>query len=385
MKIVFVIDPEEGHFLPTLGLADKMQASNHYVLYLAIPDCRTTIEEHGYKCAVIAEDYFPLGYIASARKVQRETGFRPRFNLFQNLKHNLLEKIQQEEPEVIVFSTYLSLEAIVTSYYTHAKIIIFTPYLLSNSTPKHESLNTVMSLLGNPDILESTIVETGFKGKIDTFVSKALDFLEIVACPKEFDFPDSVYSPNSRHLGPFIRQIKSNNEFLKTIQKDKRIIYASMGSQTDRIFDQCRLLFSTLIDLMRSNVMSHFHLVIVSAEAEYFGNKLPDNVTIVPWAQQIGVLQVSTIMINHGGLGTIKECIYFGVPMIVFPDRYDQPTNAERVVFHGLGVRSDINNISVETLTLSILEVANDTIIRSNVKKMQSLFQSRERDAVHYF
>jgi hypothetical protein len=49
-------------------------------------------------------------------------------------------------------------------------------------------------------------------------------------------------------------------------------------------------------------------------------------------------------MYRTGGLGkrlvsgSVRECIYFGVPQIVYPMGFDQPGAAIRVQYHGLGV-----------------------------------------------
>jgi zeaxanthin glucosyltransferase len=47
------------------------------------------------------------------------------------------------------------------------------------------------------------------------------------------------------------------------------------------------------------------------------------------------------MVINHGGMNTIYECIMAEKPMIVFPLslKTDQNGNAARVVFHEIGVR----------------------------------------------
>jgi UDP:flavonoid glycosyltransferase YjiC (YdhE family) len=83
-------------------------------------------------------------------------------------------------------------------------------------------------------------------------------------------------------------------------------------------------------------------------------------------------------MINHGGLGAVKECILFGVPMIVFPCRWDQPHNAARVVYHGLGVRGNINDASVEQIHSLIDVVDKDPKFKSRIDAMSKTFHEIE-------
>ena len=70
----------------------------------------------------------------------------------------------------------------------------------------------------------------------------------------------------------------------------------------------------------------------------------------VAFAPQLKLLRLARLAIVHGGFNTVKECVYFGVPMVVVPWTNDQPGNAARVVFHGLGVQLDKDRVTVEAL-----------------------------------
>src|SRR5580692_4466296 len=106
-----------------------------------------------------------------------------------------------------------------------------------------------------------------------------------------------------------------------------------MGSQIDRFAERCTRLFNVIAELVADKKMSEFHWVINAGKyADSLSTHPFDNVTVFKWAPQVEVLQLSAIAIIHGGLGTVKECIYHGVPMIVLPDGYDQPANAARIV-----------------------------------------------------
>jgi MGT family glycosyltransferase len=109
---------------------------------------------------------------------------------------------------------------------------------------------------------------------------------------------------------------------------------------------------------------------------------VPDNVVVVNWAPQLEMLERASIMITHGGLGGVKEAIFFGVPMIVFPCRWDQPHNAARIVYHGLGVRGDINNGSVGQIHSLIDAIAKDPKFKSRVDAMSRTFREIEDSGV---
>ena len=86
-------------------------------------------------------------------------------------------------------------------------------------------------------------------------------------------------------------------------------------------------------------------------------------------------------MINHGGLGTIKECIYFGVPMIVFPMMRDQPGNAARVAYHGLGIVGQ-SRVSAGQVNALIDTVERNPSFRARAEAMGKKFREIEDSGI---
>lgn len=54
-------------------------------------------------------------------------------------------------------------------------------------------------------------------------------------------------------------------------------------------------------------------------------------------ADSLPSLAGAKLVVCHGGLNTIKECIYHGVPFIVVPDEFDRPYNASQINRLGIG------------------------------------------------
>jgi len=80
--------------------------------------------------------------------------------------------------------------------------------------------------------------------------------------------------------------------------------------------------------------------------------------------------------VNHGGVGTVKECILKGVPMVTLPLMRDQFDCARRVVHHGLGVDGDLEHLTCEALLALIDTVAGDPEFRRSVETMRERFLS---------
>lgn len=61
--------------------------------------------------------------------------------------------------------------------------------------------------------------------------------------------------------------------------------------------------------------------------------------------------------ITHGGLLSITEAIYYGVPFIGIPAFGDQGYNVAYAVHRKLGLQYDMNALSEETFTAAIKEI----------------------------
>jgi UDP:flavonoid glycosyltransferase YjiC (YdhE family) len=65
------------------------------------------------------------------------------------------------------------------------------------------------------------------------------------------------------------------------------------------------------------------------------------NVHVARWVPQADVLPHTTVMVCHGGSGTVTGGLAAGVPMVVLPLFADQPHNAKRVAQLGAGIALD--------------------------------------------
>lgn len=91
-------------------------------------------------------------------------------------------------------------------------------------------------------------------------------------------------------------------------------------------------------------------------------DQLPENVRVSKWFPQQDVLghPKCKLFITHGGLSSLHETIYHGVPVIGIPFFGDQDWNMEQVEYHGIGVKLDLKDISEEKFTKLVEKVLYD-------------------------
>ena len=80
---------------------------------------------------------------------------------------------------------------------------------------------------------------------------------------------------------------------------------------------------------------------------------LPPNVKLSKWIPQQDVLGHKNIrmFITKGGLLSIHETVYHGVPVIAIPIFVDQDSNIQRAVEHGFALKLELNEITEASVT----------------------------------
>src|SRR3954454_23019308 len=77
---------------------------------------------------------------------------------------------------------------------------------------------------------------------------------------------------------------------------------------------------------------------------------IPDNVTVLPFVPQDEVLPHASLVLCHGGSGTLLEALARGIPVVIVPLFADQPANARSVERTGAGLAVwEINPAAVRT------------------------------------
>lgn len=190
-----------------------------------------------------------------------------------------------------------------------------------------------------------------FFEKNKTFFYHIKDIPEIITSPKPLDFPwvenhGSIYFfPKGGNCFQQENYDWKFDTFFKTIDYYKlnelKIIFCSLGSISHVHNRNCEAFFKKVINV--ANESRNFILVISAgtfAEKLRAHHKLSKYIFLFEYVPQYKLLQECDLMINHGGMQSILECIWSETPMICFPlnSKWDQNGNAARVLYHGIGL-----------------------------------------------
>lgn len=355
--IVFVMLPETGHVNASLKIAKTLKANGNRIFYLGISDFEDYIISQGLEFVPIMVDHFPKGVLAQnsfniatfealvtmlSKKLAGSN-----VTAFDVLKQEVDLLIQRVCPELVVSDALLADFAFII----HSK--------------------------GIPIVFLSTTLFYPWDN--DRIVTGPLrNVITMFLCPQEFDFHSAKKRDCDHYVEASIDLERIGIDFpFDRLDKTKRLIYCSLGSQT-HLYSECKQFLQTMVDIMWGKQDCEMILATGRTVTPQELHSIPPNVFTVQTAPQLQILRRASLMVTHGGLNSVKECIYFGVPMIVFPLVRDQPLNAARVVYHGLGLRGDIHKINAGELLEMINRADGDPALRVRAGKMAKRFRELE-------
>lgn len=150
----------------------------------------------------------------------------------------------------------------------------------------------------------------------------------IVYTSRRFQPYAESFSDHYAFVGP---SVFSN--LLPDKEKERPLIYISMGTVINNRADFYRKCIDALKNLDVDVVISCGN----SVNPEELG-KLPDNIQVYPYVDQLSVLAKADVFLTHCGMNSVSESLYMAAPMVLYPQTSEQHAVARRVTEIGAGI-----------------------------------------------
>lgn len=425
-RILFSMLSEEGHLNFSFRIARDLQARGHQVSCLVYADFEDHVRSQGLEYLPLFPDLYPPGELREQRRqLAAAGGFREALRVLRRtarcaraaqecwLDGTGASLLESWRPDLVIadpvwpmmallayragipyllLSTMLppgqepgvppSSSSIVVddSPLTRLKIAIAWRGVLLNRAVHNASFRLWGISEGYSAFLERFAAYCRFPtGRIQfkTTVVPVPELPQIVLCPRELDFPRQELE-GRWYAEASIDLDRTETEFpWEKLDDSLPLVYCSLGSQADR-FPNREEFFGTALEVFRARKDLQLVLAVGNyLDMDRFAD-LPGNIVVIRRAPQLALLERAALMITHGGLGTVKECVYFGVPMLVFPLMRDQRGNAARVVYHGLGKMGDVRGLSPKRLNADVDGLLESEETSARVRNMQRRFRQLE-------
>ncbi len=356
MKILFINLPYYGHVIPTIGLVNELIERNHQVTYLLPYDWKD-------KISACKADF---------------AGYENNPKLSEQIK-NAVTAAEKLAPQydLIIYEQFFFLGKHLAEKFNKPAVRIFTAPV-TNERLMNEYINAGGALgifrfewIGRQWTKE---VANGITLKTDCWLKEIVQNppnLNLVYTLREFqpyaeDFPEE----NFKFLGASIYDRNEKKAF--DIPKNNNpLIYISLGT----VVKGAKTFFKKCFKAFENENVTVIMSVGNSFNQNSLGN-IPENFYIYPSVPQLEVLKHADIFITHGGMNSISEAFYYGVPMVVIPFMADQPTNARRIEEMGLGKSLIYKKITSKNLKHTVFSVLKNENISRNISDIRKKLQS---------
>jgi MGT family glycosyltransferase len=363
-KILMVNLPFSGHTNPTLELAKTFVSLGHKVDYVHSPDWKKKIEKTG-------ADFIPYdGYPATLSPSKKE--IKSWWAAYRTVK-----RVGKEYDCLIYEMLFLPGKSLADQL----GIPVFR--LFSTFTLNEKVLNDfgktggwyMTSLFRHPLLysLVSNFLKRKFNLRYGDIAKEMVDNapkLNFTYTIKEFQiYPDDFDDKHYKYVGPAVESRDEGNfDFTKM---DKPIIYISLGT----LLNTSAKFFRKCIKAFQNQPVSVIMSIGNIVTKKQLG-KIPDNFFIYTFVPQLKVLQNASLFITHGGMNSVNEALFYGVPMLVIPIGNDQPTVARQVEILHLGKYMDRKNLDARSLQTASAEILGNNIYKDVLKQFQVKSQS---------
>ena len=379
--IAFLVDGEIAHLRPTIRLAEALTKGGHQVCYLGFASLQEPAERMGYCFQPVFQDLCPAGHTTAVEAATTS-------KIFERLVSGeaLDAFFQAFRPDIVITLTIFASMALILKFKYEVPVLLVRTHC--TEVPRKEVLATVMGsgLVQMGGSVSHLLTLLHCKGRpaesLGDIVGSALKMPEIVLLPAAFGVAEES-DPLLTYIGVDVAQDSDSRPFeeqwLSADDADPRpLVFCSLGTRPDMRPALSRQFFRNVIRAIKED--DQFRLVL-STGGQFSKDEFPvaSNVHVHEWVPQLRVLERSALMITHGGLGSVRECIARAIPMIVFPVLRDQFCSASAVFRLGIGLRGTFADSSPETIRTLIRQLLADPGYRSRI----SVFRDADSAGMH--
>ena len=356
MKYVVLVMPARAHLNPTLGIVQKLVKQKHDVIVYNSPEFQHDIESSGATFREIPG--LPTFRADIGKDILTMAEFL--IDSISPLIDTMAKEIEKEKPDCIIHDS-LNLLGKIVAKKTHTKAICFVPMFVM--TPKvilpfsKYLLPDLLNVCLHPATLfrimrkytklytQQKLTPPRFD---DLFQNK--ESQNIVFTSKELQPQGNTLTNEYTFVGPII--YKRGHDDVQTGKTQKPIIYISLGSiytKDAQYYKQWISIFTDTPYQVYISVGKHVHIQELG--------KIPENIIVAQYLPQLEILETATLFITHGGMNSINESLYYGVPMILMPQINEQRINAARIEQLGVGIwykERTLNKKSIQQLIQKI-------------------------------
>lgn len=173
-------------------------------------------------------------------------------------------------------------------------------------------------------------------------------------------------APSKQFVGPlFDDERLSSGRWEPPLGNERPVVLVAFGT----MFSDQQEIYRACLEALGDGSC---HLVMAvgrHVDPAVFG-EIPPFVEIHQTVPQLAVLRHARAFVTHGGMSSVVEALWFGVPMVVIPQAADHFGNAARVEQLGVGQRIAADRVTADALRRATKRARSDVGVRIRIAQV---------------
>ena len=371
-KVIFFSIPAHGHTNPTLPVVKELVRRGEDVIYYSSPEFKDQVLSTG----AIFQDYRNNQDNDFIQQTGKDIALLYYFlvKTTQNILDTLLRDVHRINPDYILHDAICPWGRYVAAIcnlpaVTSVPTFVLNPRVVNLQKTldffRRSPLQSIRYILAARNIQKELQKKYGIqpRGFVQTMMNE--EDLNIVYTSTRMQ-PDAGRLDPAKYkfVGPSIAERCKDPDTTDYSKLKHPLIYVSMGTIWKDSF-MVEDLVETLLDFNGTLVVSG------TAETQKFEHS--ENVIIKSHINQLEVLKYCDVFITHGGMNSVNEALYWGVPMYLHPFQVEQDIVVDRVVELQCGLR--IKQFKPENVRQGVQKLLEDRRFRDNCAVIAQSFK----------
>jgi MGT family glycosyltransferase len=341
-KIVFIEMPASGHVNPTLPVVQELVRRGEHVTYYATEEFRSQIEPTGatfqpYPAGVLTST--DIATATQSNDLTRVVSLILRST--ESLLPFLLEELPRQQHDIVVLDSNALWGHMAAKILKLPTVSLMTTFMVGSAQFRQLRLREWVRML-LPMLPSIPGVVSRRSRLIRRFGASAFPArpafpargdLNIAFIPRELQPDNPLVDKTFRFVGPSINPGARRGDVSFEALGPGPVVYISLGTLHLGSTDFFRHCFAAFADMPAQFVLS----VGKQTDIQALG-KIPANFVVRPSVPQLDVLQRAAVFITHGGMNSVLEGLYYGVPLILIPQQAEQLMIGLYVAAQGAGL-----------------------------------------------
>ncbi len=371
-KIVYIGFPAHGHTNPTLPVMKELVRRGHEVLYYNAALFRPKLAPTGVSFRELPQPLPSEREISEAlHELINASQIISRIS--RHLTHFMVGELAREQPDLVIYDSIAMWGYIAARTHNIPQICFITTFVLDGSQ-KFMGYRTMARFFlavipQAPKLLwwRRNMART-FGKQHSAGITDYAD-TNIVFTSREFHPENRFVDSRFHFVGASIDHATRDGDFPFEQLRDDPLVYISLGTINHLNLAFYQTAFAAFRDYSAQFILSVGRNTTISQ----LGTP-PDNFIIRNYVPQLKVLQRVDAFITHGGMNSVHEGLYYGVPEIVVPTHFEQLLNGKRVAQTEtgilLGATRPYGRVSASELREALDNVLHEPHYRENALRI---------------